>query len=162
MKLVNCKICEKEIKVESTSRGRKYCDDCNERRRLSSAKKSYRKNKKKRKEYYSKPEQKLKQKWKRLNKVFGLSEDDWKKMYSDQEGLCYLCLRTEQQLKRSRFKHKGFVVDHDHETNRIRGLLCNNCNLLLSGWVKDSPEMAIRIHEYLTRQTNYGFAPKAN
>jgi hypothetical protein len=42
------------------------------------------------------------------------------------------------------------VVDHNHETGKIRGLLCHHCNLAV-GWIRDDPDRALRAAEYLQR-----------
>ena len=39
-------------------------------------------------------------------------------------------------------------VDHDHETGRLRGFLCTECNLAL-GYLKDDPTLLRRALEYL-------------
>jgi hypothetical protein len=39
-------------------------------------------------------------------------------------------------------------VDHDHETNKVRGLLCNSCNKAL-GLFKDSPNILNQAINYL-------------
>lgn len=41
------------------------------------------------------------------------------------------------------------VIDHDHSTGNIRGLLCNGCNKAL-GLFKESKEILIKAKEYLT------------
>jgi Recombination endonuclease VII len=43
-------------------------------------------------------------------------------------------------------------VDHDHETNQIRGLLCSNCNTAL-GLLKEDEEIIWNMLEYLKRTT---------
>lgn len=40
------------------------------------------------------------------------------------------------------------TVDHDHETGKIRGVLCNTCNRAL-GMFRDSPELLVRAILYL-------------
>jgi len=45
----------------------------------------------------------------------------------------------------------GWVVDHNHETGDVRGVLCSTCNLIL-GLVKDSPERLEMLALYLKQQ----------
>ncbi len=40
------------------------------------------------------------------------------------------------------------IVDHDHETGKIRELLCNRCNVVL-GKVDDNAELLLRMVAYL-------------
>ena len=42
----------------------------------------------------------------------------------------------------------NLVVDHDHKTNKIRGMLCNRCNQGL-GQFKDDPELLEYARIYL-------------
>jgi len=39
-------------------------------------------------------------------------------------------------------------IDHCHETEQVRGLLCKDCNLIL-GWVKDDPDRLRLMADYL-------------
>jgi hypothetical protein len=57
-----------------------------------------------------------------LQRMYGIGEDDYNRMYRQQNGKCPIC-RSEQPPGK-------LVVDHDHETGKIRGLLCHKCNLL--------------------------------
>ena len=44
-----------------------------------------------------------------------------------------------------------FCVDHDHKTNKIRGLLCNSCNRGL-GYFRDDIRMVRKAAKYLERR----------
>lgn len=61
-------------------------------------------------------------------------------MYADQEGRCAIC-RAEKDPTR-------LVIDHNHKTGKIRGLLCGACNTGI-GLLKDSPDVLEAAMQYL-------------
>lgn len=62
----------------------------------------------------------------RIKHLYGVSLEDYNKMFLKQKGKCKLCFRPPNVFKRPLF------IDHCHETNKIRGLLCGDCNRLLT------------------------------
>lgn len=62
-----------------------------------------------------------------LRKTYGITLDQYNKMFKDQNGLCAICGKPETAKTRYGFD-KPLSVDHDHETGKIRKLLCNKCN----------------------------------
>lgn len=64
--------------------------------------------------------------------LYGITPEQYAARLEEQGNRCAIC-RTD-----SPGAGKSWHVDHDHETNRIRGLLCNNCNHGL-GKFKDDP-----------------------
>jgi hypothetical protein len=60
-------------------------------------------------------------------------------MLEAQEGRCPICLRR-----------KKLVVDHNHETQEIRGLICNRCNVGM-GQFKDDALLLRSAAAYLER-----------
>lgn len=68
---------------------------------------------------------------------YGLSERDYLQMLSSQNGKCKLC-NQERKLQ----------VDHDHNTNEIRGLLCMPCNVGL-GMLGDNTEGLEKALQYI-------------
>jgi hypothetical protein len=58
----------------------------------------------------------------KLRRAYGLNYGDYEKMFADQNGLCAICGTSDTG------RRKAFHVDHCHETGKIRGLLCGNCN----------------------------------
>lgn len=83
---------------------------------------------------------------KNLQKMYGISHEEYEKMWEEQEGLCKICGNPES------VKLKGVVkllaVDHCHSSGKVRGLLCNNCNRAI-GMLKDDPEILRRAASYL-------------
>ncbi len=75
--------------------------------------------------------------WK-LRRNYGIGLKDKGALIEAQGGRCPLCLRNLSSP----------VVDHDHATNRIRGVLCRNCNTWL-GAIEADPGRIDRALEYL-------------
>lgn len=74
----------------------------------------------------------------------GLSQDDYEKLFEEQSHKCKICNMPETRKHRSGGIMR-LVVDHCHTTNKVRGLLCAKCNLMI-GYAEDSVdklEMAI-------------------
>ena len=78
--------------------------------------------------------------WK-LQKDFGITLEDYNKMFADQKGLCLGCYKHQSSFK------KAMAVDHDHTTGKIRGLLCMKCNSVL-GYVADDSTTLRRLADY--------------
>ena len=57
-----------------------------------------------------------------LKYEYGITLDDYNKMFNEQEGKCAICKRHQNELTRT------LCVDHDHKTNKVRALLCLTCN----------------------------------
>lgn len=70
---------------------------------------------------------------KAIRNKYGLLESQVTLMRTEQNGCCRLC-----------GQHKTLVIDHDHQTKRVRGLLCQGCNLGL-GWLERQPTGFLKI-----------------
>ena len=71
---------------------------------------------------------------------YGIDEEVYDQLFEKQNGDCGICHES-----------TNLVVDHDHNTGEVRGLLCSNCNSTLGKWEKynNMPEIAI---SYLSNQ----------
>lgn len=74
-----------------------------------------------------------------LLKNYQLSYDDYCKMVDNQSGKCAIC---------STIPIRRLDVDHNHETGKIRQLLCSNCNTAI-GLFKDNPNILRAAASYL-------------
>lgn len=82
----------------------------------------------------------------RRQRVYGLNEADYDRMLQDQEGVCKICLRRSTRKRHG--KSLPLAVDHDHQTGKVRGLLCNSCNTAI-GLLNDNIVIARRLTNYL-------------
>lgn len=57
-----------------------------------------------------------------LKSDFGITLLEYKKILSEQNGVCDICGQSDPT------KNKRLAVDHDHRKNKVRGLLCSKCN----------------------------------
>lgn len=79
---------------------------------------------------------------KRNLKNYDMTIEAFDALLSTQEGRC-ACCRTDTP-------GRGWQVDHCHKINKVRGILCHNCNLGL-GHAKDSVEVLETWISYLQR-----------
>ncbi|MGZ6587108.1 MAG: endonuclease VII domain-containing protein [Solirubrobacteraceae bacterium] len=70
----------------------------------------------------------------RLLQKYGLTFDAYEALLAAQGGGCAICRTTEPGGRWG----THFAVDHDHDTGRVRGLLCSRCNVML-GNAQDDP-----------------------
>jgi hypothetical protein len=87
-----------------------------------------------------------KSRWKMLLKKYDITQEAYYKLLSLQDNGCAVCGSKTPQ----RHGAKYFFVDHDHETGKIRSLLCHCCNYGL-GMFKDDPECLEAAADYLRK-----------
>lgn len=76
-----------------------------------------------------------------LKRVYDLDIEDYFQMLEDQDHLCAICRQPDP------VKNK-LSVDHDHDTGKVRGLLCFPCNTGI-GKLGDSYERVQAAADYL-------------
>ena len=82
----------------------------------------------------------------RMRHRYGIEPSEYEKRVVEQGGLCAVCQQPPTTNVRSHWGGK-LCVDHEHGTGRIRGLLCNDCNLAV-GYGK-TPDILLRAAQYL-------------
>ena len=80
-------------------------------------------------------------------KKYGITLYEYNEMLKSQNGVCAICLN---------FCDTGMnlAVDHDHNTGKIRALLCKNCNTAI-GLFKENTNYISRAIEYLEFNSVY-------
>jgi len=103
------------------------------------------------KEHKTQNEERLRKQWQKASKKYytlktsrvktyrryGLSVNDYFSLLEKQNGKCKVCN-----------EEKKLVIDHNHKTGKVRGLLCLNCNTAL-GHLKDNKEIMLSAIKYL-------------
>lgn len=84
-----------------------------------------------------------------LKREYNISLEGYNKILQDQENKCAICNIHKDDLGGGRV---NLDVDHCHETGKIRGLLCPNCNKAL-GLLKDNINIVQKMTEYLIINT---------
>lgn len=73
---------------------------------------------------------------------YGLSQIAYGALLNKQGGGCAICGKID-------WNGNGPCIDHDHVTNRVRGILCFNCNVAL-GMIGDDIKVAKSMMDYLS------------
>jgi hypothetical protein len=125
-----CYVCKRTLPLShfSINRTKKKelrpeCKSCDNRQRQE----------RKKKEKISVKERKNKY----LSNKYDITLVEYETMKRSQENKCWIC-----------GSKKTLVVDHDHDTGKVRGLLCNLCNTSLGGF-KDNVDSLKKAVEYL-------------
>lgn len=149
-----CKICKLELPLESFAKrslskdGKMFeCRKCSSERAVQWVKDNREKFRENQKKFAAKQKTKdYRRDW-ALQKQYGVSLDEFKEMEKEQGGKCAIC---------------GIFcklhLDHDHETGRIRGLLCPNCNKGL-GLFFDNAKNLNNARKYLQNTKDENFQP---
>lgn len=66
------------------------------------------------------------QRYSHMKSNYGLLKEEFLNIIKEQCGLCPICGKELDLLSK-----RGIHIDHVHDTGKVRGILCKNCNLLL-------------------------------
>jgi hypothetical protein len=80
-------------------------------------------------------------------KRHNLSVTEFWTIYEEQDGTCPICDEA--------LKPEESAIDHNHQTGKVRGILCKTCNRGL-GLLRDNPETLQRAVFYLKDKGYYG------
>jgi hypothetical protein len=83
-----------------------------------------------------------------LKLKYNLSLEAFNRMLQEQNGVCAICGKPETRICRGSLC--SLSVDHNHETGKIRELLCSNCNVMLAK-CDESIEWLDKIKNYIVK-----------
>lgn len=86
-----------------------------------------------------------------LKKYYKMTPTEFNALWELQDGKCAIC---ESKMKPMGRAKDAVAIDHNHQTNQVRGLLCRGCNHGI-GCLKDSPEVLRNAAKYLDERGHY-------
>jgi len=78
-----------------------------------------------------------------LTRKYGITLEKYNEMLEKQNSVCAICGHKEELRQ-----DENLCVDHNHETNKVRGLLCNRCNTAI-GLLRDDVNTIQQAINYL-------------
>lgn len=136
-----CPSCKSDKSLDNYWKGQYSCIDCT-------------KEKQKTRWVSRTPKKRLEQhlKYKYNVTIFELEE-----MLKEQDNKCSICKSKLPDLLIYEDRRRGYAIDHNHDTGKVRGILCLNCNTLL-GMAKDNKDILLEAINYLELKGNYSNA----
>lgn len=139
-----CPICKEEF--FTYNKRTKYCEkiECKKAANSNRGNKFRKLNKEYLKNYYkdykmtNKEHRKLSERTRHLRIKYGITLEDYNRMFTEQEGRCLICGVKKEKLH----------VDHNHLTGKVRSLLCFHCNAGL-GHFHENTDLINKAIEYL-------------
>ncbi len=96
---------------------------------------------------------KLKLKKAGLKYSYGITLDEYNKMLEEQGNVCAICKKFPQEKHAKYGTIKSLSVDHNHATDKVRGILCGPCNRAI-GYLK-SVATTLSAAAYLQERGEY-------
>jgi hypothetical protein len=93
----------------------------------------------------------------KLRERYGISIQEYNQKLEDQNHRCAICARTLEEIHSTSTRRFALAVDHDHTTDKVRGLLCSACNKGI-GLLQDDVDVLLKAHTYLVKhkEENHG------
>ncbi len=82
-----------------------------------------------------------------MKKLYGLELEYAENLLLSQNSECKIC-KTKISFERGVHRNSVACIDHCHNSNKVRGVLCHKCNAAL-GLFRESPEIVQNAYNYL-------------
>lgn len=83
-----------------------------------------------------------------IQQMYGITQEQYASMLASQGGICLICGNPEVGKRAER--EYPLAIDHDHTTGKVRGLLCQKCNLGIGNFNDDVTRLEAAV-AYLRR-----------
>lgn len=87
-------------------------------------------------------------KFSKIKSQYNLTKEQFLNMFEYQKGKCKICNIDMETFSFDNNKFNTLCIDHCHNTGKVRGFLCNNCNRAL-GLLKDDPNVLLSAYKYI-------------
>jgi hypothetical protein len=77
----------------------------------------------------------------RLRRLYNITDATYNALLDVQGGVCAICGKVPGRYR--------LAVDHQHDTGKVRGLLCGNCTVGLGNF-RDDRELLLKADHYLS------------
>jgi DNA-directed RNA polymerase subunit RPC12/RpoP len=137
-----------EHKQEIKERNKKYREDQSHKQEIKERNKKYREDHKDyMKKYVESHKEYIRIKTREYKlKKYGLTLSEFNAILLQQGYKCAICGKPLENRKQAH-------IDHNHKTGKVRGILCNQCNLLL-GYAFDDPDILQNAQDYILAHSN--------
>lgn len=78
--------------------------------------------------------------------MYGITRKEYYRLLEEQSNVCAICKQSETKVQYSKIME--LAIDHDHDNNQVRGLLCAECNQAI-GFLKDDINRIASLLHYL-------------
>lgn len=85
-----------------------------------------------------------------LKSSHGIGRKEYEEMLPNANSVCEICHLPETKISNKTGKPTTLSVDHNHESGKIRGLLCHRCNLAL-GYLQEDIKVAKNLIDYVEK-----------
>ena len=85
----------------------------------------------------------------RLKRIYNITLEQYDQMFEQQNGVCAVCKNPE--IAKNQHSLLRLAVDHDHETGKVRGLLCQKCNQAI-GLMSENIKILKEAVDYLEKK----------
>ena len=85
-------------------------------------------------------------------KRFGMTPEDHQRMLVEADFRCEICKTEVKAHDQHQGKRERACIDHNHKTNKVRGILCAACNWGI-GMFKDDPILLQSALTYLNKES---------